>query len=467
MITEQEERNQLLESFLERYYFDSFRNPGPKYEKILELYIKSQCPSNCSYCYLAKHGKELYPYELQNEENILKNLGIIIDWYITNRFKCAISLFSGEIICSGLAFKIFDIMLEKWKDTDYRPSAIMFPENADFIHKKPELMPKVDEYIQKFTDLDIEFTFSLSVDGKYMDENRSRADRPHNFYENVIGFASHHYFAFHPMVSAYNIEKWKDNYDWWNGPEVPSHVGDRMMTLEVRNDDWTEEKITQYLEFLDHVINTEFERKAFGDKERFARRIVQKENYPNKGYDMIALPNFFNDSNLDNNGIGCSIKNALSIRVGDLAIVPCHRLSYEQFITGKLLTENNKIVGFEGGNWEILSAILSWNRATAHKCSKCEVNKWCMGPCFGSNFESTNEIFITPQSVCNLFRVKIMFLIMKYYDMGLFPYFEKLLSEKHYKDLLKFKNDLEAKFEQDGTILSDRINAAKRDKRPI
>ena len=36
MITEQEERNQLLESFLERYYFDSFRNPGPKYEKILE-----------------------------------------------------------------------------------------------------------------------------------------------------------------------------------------------------------------------------------------------------------------------------------------------------------------------------------------------------------------------------------------------------------------------------------------------
>ena len=58
MITEQEERNQLLESFLERYYFDSFRNPGPKYEKILELYIKSQCPSNCSYCYLAKHGKE-------------------------------------------------------------------------------------------------------------------------------------------------------------------------------------------------------------------------------------------------------------------------------------------------------------------------------------------------------------------------------------------------------------------------
>ena len=90
-----------------------------------------------------------------------------------------------------------------------------------------------------------------------------------------------------------------------------------------------------------------------------------------------------------------------------------------------------------------------------------------MGPCFGSNFESTNEIFITPQSVCNLFRVKIMFLVMKYYDMGLFPYFEKLLSEKHYKDLLKFKNDLEAKFEQDGTILSDRINAAKRDKRPI
>ena len=45
--------------------------------------------------------------------------------------------------------------------------------------------------------------------------------------------------------------------------------------------------------------------------------------------------------------------------------------------------------------------------------------------------------------------------------------YEYLALVINYKDLLKFKNDLEAKFEQDGTILSDRINAAKRDKRPI
>ena len=464
MRTEQEERNKIVESFLDRYFYRSFRGEEENNEKMIELYIRSTCPSNCSYCYLAKYGKELYPLEFQKEEIILKNIEIFLEWYIENKFKCNISLFSGEIICSGLWFKILDIMLEKWKETEYHPAGILFPENGDFIEKKPELMPKIDEYIQKFADIGIEYTFSLSIDGKYMDENRSHPDRPHDFYENAINFASHHYFAFHPMVSAYNIEKWKDNYDWWNGPEVPSHVGDRMMTLEVRNDDWTEEKINHYIDFLNHVIDTEFEKKSFGDKKLFAKRVVMKENYPTKGYDILALPNFFNEANLDNRGIGCDIKRTLCIRVGDLSIVPCHRLSYEQFITGKFIVENNKIVGIEGDNWEILSAIQAWNRNTGHMCSHCEINQWCIGPCFGSNFESTNEIFITPTSVCNLFKVKIMFLIMKYYDMGLFPFFKELLSEKHYNELLKFKNKMEARFEQNGTILSNRIAIAKRNK---
>ena len=68
-------------------------------------------------------------------------------------------------------------------------------------------------------------------------------------------FAKHNNFAFHPMISSHNIKHWIENYKWWMEKfkqydfSLPS-----LMTLEVRNNDWTDETISQYCEFLEYVI---------------------------------------------------------------------------------------------------------------------------------------------------------------------------------------------------------------------
>lgn len=464
-MTNQEERNELFTNFLNRYYFSYFRkdpNIDDRY-RTLEIFFKATCPSQCSYCYLIKNGKDLYPTNLQTEENLLKNLNILLDWYIKNKFSCDICLFTGEMICSGLAFKAWDIMLEKFGQPHnyYKPDTIIYAENMDFLHKKPELRPKVEEYIERFNAIGIYLMFSMSVDGKYMDENRSRPNRPDNFYSECCDFGSKHFYAFHPMVSAYNIEQWIDNYDWWHSDEVPTTLSDRIMMLEVRNNDWTLDKINSYLKFLNHVIEKEFEKMNY-DKEAFAKRVMMADNYPGKGYDNIALPRILNAiTENDRAGAPCSIAKNLCVRLGDLTIHPCHRLSYDKFMSGKMIIENNEIVGYESKNWEFLSSIYSWNRTTAPQCSDCDVRYWCGGPCFGANYEATKDPFWTDDSVCNLYKARIAFLFMKYDDMELFPYFESIIPNEDYLTLIKYKEKLQKRFESNGEWLKSIIVDAK------
>ena len=61
--------------------------------------------------------------------------------------------------------------------------------------------------------------------------------------------------SFHPMVSAENVQYWKENFDWWDQQcrEYGYDAFRDVMMLEVRNDGWTEENIRQYTAFLDPV----------------------------------------------------------------------------------------------------------------------------------------------------------------------------------------------------------------------
>ena len=56
------------------------------------------------------------------------------------------------------------------------------------------------------------------------------------------------------MVGACNISKWVENYDWWLDQYkkyFPDDEDFQPSMLEVRNDDWTEENIQDYLKFLE------------------------------------------------------------------------------------------------------------------------------------------------------------------------------------------------------------------------
>ena len=64
------EKNLIFSNFLEKHFFNKFREGNEH----IEFFLKSQCPGKCAYCYLKKHGKDLYPYEYQDDELILNNL---------------------------------------------------------------------------------------------------------------------------------------------------------------------------------------------------------------------------------------------------------------------------------------------------------------------------------------------------------------------------------------------------------
>ena len=59
----QQEKNILLETFINRYY---------KNASSVEFIISSECNQACEYCYLFKHGHKMYPPESNNKENIIK-----------------------------------------------------------------------------------------------------------------------------------------------------------------------------------------------------------------------------------------------------------------------------------------------------------------------------------------------------------------------------------------------------------
>lgn len=459
----QEESNVLFESFLERYFYAEFRGEvGTPHGRAIELFIRGVCPSNCKYCYLIKHSKELYPLDCQDEKTILTNLRSFCEWYIEKKFKTNIVFFTGEIVKSGLLFKILDIFLEYFSDKTqpYRPRDIICPENCDFINDAA-LTEKMQQYIDKFKEIDIQFALSLSVDGKMMDVNRDK-EHSDEYYKRLSDFADRNFFGFHPMVSAFNIGKWKENFDWWTkSGEIAKAQGNYLMMLEVRDNNWTDEAVNQYLDFLNYVIDEEY--KKYGDdKLAFATRVFKHRNILSY-YDNIGFgATYGGGSDYDISGLSCSVQKNLCIRLGDMAIVPCHRTSYEQFVTGFFKRdENNKIIGYECKNLEALIAVYNWNKDSSPWCCDCDVKYWCPGPCLGSDFESSGDMFKPPETVCKLFHARSAFLLMKYEEMGILDCAEKnnLFSPREKLIYENYKRKLRSGMQHYDKILRDAIDA--------
>ena len=446
------ENNKLLTSFIERHYYND-PNKG------IELFIRAKCPSNCVYCYFKKHGCELYPEDKQTDEQILNNLGIFLDYYIKKQFIKDISLFSGEFIIDGLFSKIMQIFYDKFANQYYKPRAIIISDDGDFI-AYPEKIQEVEDWMARLDSIGIKLHFSLSVDGKYMDINRSRGQRDDTYYKTLIDFCDKHFFAFHPMVSAFNIDKWIDNYNWWKSV-LDDFQFSRLMLLEVRDDNWTNDKIQEYLKFLNYIIEDNFKNRYHSNHELMAQRITNQLYYTTASYDPLTIPCFLDEAGRDYFGMCCTIKTNLCVRLGDLAIVPCHRTAYPQFVNGHFEVIDGKIKGIVCENYEILSAIGSWNRNSAPRCNSCKIKQWCHGGCLGSNFESTHELFIPPKTVCNFMQAKYKFLIMKYENMGLMPYIKNHLSAFQYKYIEDYMDTLSKEVLIYGRLLSDRINDAQ------
>ena len=418
METYKSQDKKLALDVLDRYYFSEFKQG----KKNLELFLFGQCSANCEYCYLKKYQENLYPNNISNKEIILQNLDILLKWYIKNQFKCSLSLFSAEWLDNNeIREKVFSILYNNFFQSEYFPKQIIIPTNGHFILNDLQINSILNWY-DKFKNINISLAFSISIDGKYCDEGRILYDD--NFYKKLFDFAKKTNALFHPMVSSSNVKNWIQNYEWWE----KQNQANNLMMLEVRDESWTSESISDLLKFLNFEIDYKFKHTFNSNKKLFLQYVL---NIPNNNYNIPSYNNLnILSSPTEKSFINCTVTSkTLPIRVGDLSIAMCHRLYYDELIVGNFIVENNEIIDFNEKNVSLLIARSYLNQQFLPHCDSCRFRKSCVGFCLGNSYENYKNMFVPTMEVCEMYSAKISFLFIKYAQMGLFDELYQIKSQ--------------------------------------
>ena len=316
----------------------------------------------------------------------------------------------------------------------------MIASNCSFIFDSVQTQ-KIQHYINSIRELGHDLCFSASVDGKIIDEmERPINDRTYvrddEFYDDLFCFCKHNGYGFHPMVSSNSAKFWIKNHKWWEQKfkEWDMDINTLMM-LEVRNADWTSESIQYYIDFLNYLIDNYYNGVCNGDIVEFAKTLMNVREPKNfiSGYIPWTIPE-------TDSFAGCTVATDLTVRLGDLAICPCHRTAYNKYLYGHFSVENGKIIGIKANNPQMAIKILMANfNKCINECDTCLYNEYCLKGCFGSQLEELGDPFIPIPNVCKFFSSKINFLLSKYEEMGIFDYYKTFTKfEVDYARIKKF-----------------------------
>lgn len=435
--TFEQEQNELLKFILNERYFKVWQNNknistetelnrSLANNSNLELFITPTCNQHCEYCYLVKYENELYPHDINNQSNILHNIDIFLNWCIEQQFYIpSIDLFTGEIWHTQFGLNVLELIYQKILK-GLQASVITIPSNCSFLLDKEQTF-KIQHYIDLFAKYNITLQFSISVDGAIIEQQsrplNNNVVKSDEFYENMFLFAQHNNFYFHPMVSAKNVKYWIENYKWWEMMHKKYNylsARETLMMLEVRNADWTDEAIQDYKNFIDFLM-TDVYNMVNQDSKELTQIVLNAKDYPITSSYLPWNLNFMTTF------MGCSSSNTLTIRAGDLAICPCHRTSYNKFLYGKFIVDNDKIVDIEANNVQAaIRMLLSNNNLCSFRCDTCPINPICIKGCFGSQLENTGDPFMPVPNVCHFFEEKYKFLIQEYRKFGIIDCLEEI-----------------------------------------
>ena len=406
------EDNELLTSFLNHTFFETWadmKNGLPNFQH-LEFIVDTRCNLNCTYCYYARYGDQLYPQELQDPAVIMSNLDLVLDWLVKRQFVPHIEVFSGEPFFGETGYRVLHRILDRFELVDKKPPSIVVPTNYTFI-LRDEMIQKVEELLIRGRAVGIPITLSASIDGKYCEANRpfkrESDSRDDAYYDKVFAFSKKWGFSFHPMIYSQHISDWKVNFLWFQAMLKKYDIPwSNIYLLEVRNAEWAAHDIEEYGRFIEFLTRWAFDM-CRRDKEQFVDFIFKS------GFNTLksALSTV-------GRGLGCSIQSTFHLRLGDLAIVPCHRLSYPQFVTGHLEVENNQIAGVRAHNVELYLAIESLDGKNMPFCETCLIRSLCSLCCLGSNFETMGDLFSPIPSVCQLEHCRVRSMINVFEDLG-------------------------------------------------
>lgn len=440
------ENDELMNSYIRRRYLKKRHEVDWDDIPSVEFTVTSACDLKCTYCYLKNFEEELYPAEIRHPKQILENAEKLLDYLLKEDYIFNIDVFSGEIFSQKLGYDLFDLIYEKLKNANGNVQRIMVPTNMNFILDDTRT-EKVKEILKKFDEIGVIIHLSASFDGHFLLENRpfvnGKEVRDEVYYDRLFTFIKNHRVGLHPMVSARNIDKWIDNYDWYVSmlekydirylhSKFYGEIVDIMM-LEVRNNDWDSESIKHLLKFLNHIIDYRLERYGH-DKERYLKWLLEKH----LGYNNVSLD--FRAGDYDK--ISCNLQGSLYVRLGDLSIVPCHRLMYDHYKLGRFVCdEEGKIDHIESTNVPLFLTLNQMKSNNMQKCVHCAYKGLCMKGCLGCQYEENKDMFHPIDSVCRMLKSKITFLIEKYEKIGLLEEICNRLSDAEVAIVRQIQNE--------------------------
>lgn len=453
----QKEEKLLLKQFINDFFYKKSIDGNYKsdlYKMLIEYHIASpieviirpECNQKCEYCYITNHGNELYPLEeRKTKEELITNFEILFNYFEKQKMIIPqMELFAGDLFYDDLIYSLFEILYSYYNKIYETESfclnfimeknipnfRIIIPSNFSFVNDSRHL-PKLKEWQNKFIKINVKINFSVSADGKYA--TKVRENKQNNevdqYYDKIIQAGFELKAGFHPMISSETIENYIQNYDWWleqlakyNSKLPFEKQFDFSPTfLEVRNNTWTKEKIDSYVLLLNHMIDKRIE--LFnGNIELLASHLFNNNNNNIKmnNSDVLRFPiRTFSEHS------PCTLTGLMHINLQNMAIVPCHRLTYYQFIGGKFIIENNEIIDIDPINPSGYIGIMTMNYHYQPKCDNCALNNICMKGCLGSQYETSGELFVPNNSVCNLFHAKYKTLISRYNQLGIFKIAKK------------------------------------------
>lgn len=429
----QKEQNDLLKTVLDYRFFkpwegnalQTISGTNLQNDANLEIFITNQCNQSCEYCYLVKYP-DLYPCA-KDHPTLINNLKILFNYLIEKDYYIPeINFFTGEIWQSQFGLDILDLTFEYCYEKGLGIGEIIIPSNCSFIIDR-DATDKIQQRINKFSKFGIPLKFSISVDGKYVDNGvrprNSKTIYTDEFYDNLFIFAKRNFFCFHPMISAAGIEHWSENYKWWVQMHNYYNIDIfKSMFFEVRNNDWTDEKIKIYCKLLEEMADDFLTTVCNNDITQFADVMAMIRNAPiiTTGY----LPFFMQKSDTFPN---CTLATELHVRLGDLALIPCHRTCYNKYLYGHFVVEDDKIVDIKAINPQMAIQVYMGNiMYTIPGCDTCLWRETCLHQCFGCAIENSKDPFFPIYGVCKMLKAKYNCLMQYYKDKGIIDYYKTI-----------------------------------------
>ena len=155
------------------------------------------------------------------------------------------------------------------------------------------------------------------------------------------------------------------------------------MFLEVRNDNWTDEAIISYLKWLKHITEYHYNY-LLRHEPNFSLSDFLDVCFGIGEISTLRSYNYIPQRLATNRTASCGLTQGFCVRLGDLAICPCHRTAYDKLLLGKFIVENNKIVGIEGLNPSMAINIWMNGDSSWIKCDACALRKFCIKGCRGA-----------------------------------------------------------------------------------